>query len=152
MRKRISLVWMMLMILCAALVPVSSARALELSTGIINADDVALRKSADSSGGVVTRLDEGAVVKILESNVNAEWYYVEAGTRKGYVNRIYVDIDASLPSYQLDYTGTIFKLTPPPTGLGRWTVTTLHRFTTSAGGKYPVGRLAFGTQQGDVRH
>ena len=110
MRKRISLVWMMLMILCAALVPISSARALELSTGIINADDVALRKSADSGGGVVTRLDEGAVVKILESNVNAEWYYVEAGTRKGYVNRIYVDIDASLPSYQLDYTGTIFNV------------------------------------------
>jgi len=110
MKKRISLVWMMLILLCAALVPVSSARALELSTGIINADDVALRKSADSGGGIVTRLDEGAVVKILESNVNAEWYYVEAGTRKGYVNRIYVDIDASLPSYQLDYTGTIFNV------------------------------------------
>lgn len=110
MKKRISLVWMMLILLCAALVPVSSAHALELSTGIINADDVALRKSADSGGGIVTRLDEGAVVKILESNVNAEWYYVEAGTRKGYVNRIYVDIDASLPSYQLDYTGTIFNV------------------------------------------
>ena len=100
----------MLVVLCASLVPVSSALALTLSTGVINADDVALRKSAESDGGIVTRLDKGAVVKILESNVNAEWYYVEAGTRTGYVNRLYVDIDASLPSYQLDYTGTIYNV------------------------------------------
>ena len=79
---------MMLVMLCATLVPVSTALALTLSTGVINADDVALRKSAESDGGIVTRLDKGAVVKILESNVNAEWYYVEAGTRTGYVNRL----------------------------------------------------------------
>ncbi|MEZ4509083.1 MAG: hypothetical protein R2912_02725 [Eubacteriales bacterium] len=36
------------------------------------------------------------MVKILESNVSAEWYKVEAGTKTGYV-RLYVDIDASLP-------------------------------------------------------
>ena len=110
MRKRIALVLMMLFALCADMLPVSSARAMTLSTGIINADDVSLRKTASASGGVITRLDIGTVVKILESNVNAEWYRVEAGTRTGYVNRIYVDIDASLPSYQLNYTGTIFNV------------------------------------------
>lgn len=110
MRKRITLVLMILIALCASVLPVSSARALTLTTGIINADDVAMRKTASAGGGVVTRLDEGTVVKILESNVNAEWYKVEAGTRTGYVNRLYVDIDASLPSYQMDYTGTIYNV------------------------------------------
>lgn len=110
MKKRMTLVWMIVLLLCASLLPVSFARALTLSTGVINADDVALRRTASAGGGVITRLDEGTVVKILESNVNAEWYRIEAGTRTGYVNRLYVDIDASLPSYQLDYTGTIFNV------------------------------------------
>lgn len=110
MKKRITLVLMILLTLCAAVLPVTSARAMTLSTGIINADDVAMRKTASAGGGVVMRLDEGTVVKILESNVNAEWYRVEAGTKTGYVNRLFVDIDASLPSYQLDYSGTIFNV------------------------------------------
>ncbi len=100
----------MLLVLCAALLPVSFARAMTLSTGTINADDVAMRKTSSAGGGVIARLDIGTVVKILESNVNAEWYRVEVGTRTGYVNRIYIDIDASLPSYQLNYTGTIFNV------------------------------------------
>ena len=77
---------------------------------IIIGDNVALRKTASSNGGIITRLDEGTVVKFLASNVNAEWYQVEAGTKTGYVNRLYVNIDASLPSYQMDYTGTIFNV------------------------------------------
>ena len=110
MKKRMTLVLMMLVTLCASLLPISSAQALTLTTGIINTDDVAMRKTANAGSGLVKRLDEGTVVKILESNINAEWYHVEAGTKSGYVNRLYVDIDASLPSYQLDYTGTIFNV------------------------------------------
>ena len=110
MRKRITLGLMILMLLCGALLPVSSARAMTLTTGIINADNVAMRKTAASGGGVVTRLDQGTVVKILESNVNSEWYHVEAGTKTGYVNRLYVNIEMSLPSYQMDYSGTIFNV------------------------------------------
>ena len=110
MKKRITLVLMMLVALCASLLPVTSAQALTLTTGIINTDDVAMRKTASEGSGLVMRLDEGTVVKILESNINAEWFHVEAGTKTGYVNRLYVDIDASLPSYQLDYTGTIFNV------------------------------------------
>ncbi len=110
MKKRFLIGLTMVLLLCTALVPASSSRALTLSTGVVNADNVALRKTASSTGSLIARLDEGAVVKILESNVNAEWYRVQTGTRTGYVNRLYVDIDASLPSYQMNYTGTIYNV------------------------------------------
>ena len=101
---------MTLALIVTAIVPAYSARAMALSTGVINADGVALRKTASADGGVLTRLSEGTVVKILQSNVNGEWYQVESGTRTGYVNRLFVDIDASLPSYQLKYEGTIYNV------------------------------------------
>ena len=110
MKKRILLLYMTLLVLSLSVIPTQSSHALTLSTGITIGDNVALRKTASSSGGIITRLDEGTVVKILESNVNAEWYHVEAGTKTGYINRLYVNIDASLPSYQMDYTGTIFNV------------------------------------------
>ena len=110
MKKRILLLYMTLLVLGLSVIPTQVSHALTLSTGIIIGDNVALRKTASSNGGIITRLDEGTVVKILASNVNAEWYQVEAGTKTGYVNRLYVNIDASLPSYQMDYTGTIFNV------------------------------------------
>ena len=110
MKKRITLICMIVLMLSLSVIPTQSSHALTLSTGIINADKVALRKTASADGGVVTRLKEGTVVKILESNVNAEWYHVEAGKKTGYVNRLYVNIEASLPSYQMEYTGTIFNV------------------------------------------
>ena len=110
MKKRVLLLYISLLVLSLSVIPTQSSHALALSTGIIIGDNVALRKTASSNGGIVTRLDEGTIVKILESNVFAEWYHVEAGTKTGYINRLYVDIDASLPSYQMDYTGTIFNV------------------------------------------
>lgn len=110
MKKWTSLLMMIVTVLCIAALPVSSAHALTVTTGMISADDVALRKTASSSGSLVTRLSEGTIVKILETNINSEWYHVEAGTRTGYVNRMYVNIDASLPSYQLPYKGTIVNV------------------------------------------
>lgn len=98
---------MILAVLCLAGLPLSRARAVSVTTGMIVGDEIALRKTASTGGALLTRLDEGTVVKILETNVNSEWYRVEAVNRTGYVNRMYVNIDASLPSYQLDYTGTI---------------------------------------------
>ena len=65
-----------------------------------------MRKTASSGGGLITRLSEGTIVKILETNVNSEWYHVRtANGRTGYVNRMYVNIDASLPSYQAELHG-----------------------------------------------
>ncbi|NLI54922.1 MAG: SH3 domain-containing protein [Clostridiales bacterium] len=110
MKKRLSAVLMILAVFCAAALPVSSARALTVNTGMITADGVALRRTASEKGVLMTRLSEGTIVKILETNVNSEWYHVEAGTRTGYVNRMYVNIDASLPSYQLSYSGTIVNV------------------------------------------
>ena len=110
MKKRILLLYMTLLVLSLSVIPTQASQALTLSTGIIIGDNVALRKTASADGGIITRLDEGTVVKILESNVNAEWYQVEAGTKTGYINRLYLNIDASLPSYQMDYTGTIFNV------------------------------------------
>ncbi len=110
MKKRLTAVLMILAVLCAAALPVSSARALTVSTGTITADGVALRKTASEKGVLITRLSEGTIVKILETNINSEWYRVEAGKRTGYVNRMYVNIDASLPSYQMNYTGTVVNV------------------------------------------
>ena len=107
MKKRLASVLMILAVVCLATLPISSAYALTVSTGVITGDDIALRKTASTGGTLLARLDEGTIVKILETNVNSEWYHVEAVNRTGYVNRMYVNIDASLPSYQLNYTGTI---------------------------------------------
>ena len=107
MKKRCFSLWMILLTLCLAVLPLSGARALSVTTGMIVGDGIALRKTASSSGALLTRLDEGTIVKILETNINSEWYRVETVNRTGYVNRMYVNIDASLPSYQMRYTGTI---------------------------------------------
>ncbi|MCE5189024.1 MAG: SH3 domain-containing protein [Eubacteriales bacterium] len=107
MKKRIASMLMILSALCLMALPFASARALDVTTGMIVGDGIALRKTASSGGSLLTRLDEGTIVRILETNVNSEWYHVETVNRTGYVNRMYVSIDASLPSYQLDYLGTI---------------------------------------------
>lgn len=109
MKKRFVCLLMILLALAGAALPVKQARALSVTTGVIVGDDIALRKTAASNGKLVARLDEGTVVKILETNVFSEWYHVETDTRSGYVNRMYVNIDPSLPSYQLDCTGTVFN-------------------------------------------
>ena len=110
MKKRVSILFMVCIMLVTAVLPLSLAHALSVTTGVISADDVALRKTASASGSLVTRLSEGTIVKILQTNVNSEWYQVETDTRKGYVNRMYVNIDASLASYQMAYSGTIVNV------------------------------------------
>ncbi len=110
MIKRLTVFLIILAICIFTVLPVSSARALTLTTGMITTDDVAMRKTASSSGGLITRLGEGTIVKILDSNVNSEWYRVTANGRTGYVNRMYINIDASLPSYQLSCTGTVVNV------------------------------------------
>ena len=110
MRKRFVCLFMVLLTLVSVALPFARTRAqTTVTTGMIEGDDVAMRKTASATGKIIARLDEGAIVKILETNVNSEWYLVDTGTRSGYVNRVYVNIDASLPSYQLPCTGTVFN-------------------------------------------
>ena len=110
MIKRVPILFLVCIMLFAAAIPLSSAHALTVTTGVISADDVAMRKTASSNGALVTRLSEGTIVKILQTNVNSEWYQVQTDTRTGYVNRMYINIDASLASYQMAYTGTIINV------------------------------------------
>ena len=88
--------------------PLEGASAdVALSTGQIIGDSVALRRAASSGSRLLARLEEGTVVRLLEANVNAEWYKVEHGNRVGYVNRMYVNLEQSMDSYRLEYTGTV---------------------------------------------
>lgn len=107
MKKRLAGVLMACLILAAVCLPLEGARAESITTGTIVGDKVALRTAPSTTGKLLTRLDEGTIVKILETNVNSEWYHVETANRTGYVSRLYVNIDTSLESYQLDYTGTV---------------------------------------------
>ncbi len=110
MKKRLACLLILLLAFSSAALPLKDANAaLNVTTGVIVGDDIALRKTAAANGKLVARLDEGTVVKILETNVFSEWYRVETDMRTGYVNRVFVNIDPSLPSYQLDCTGTVFN-------------------------------------------
>lgn len=78
-----------------------------LSTGVITGDQVALRKVASGGGGLITRLPQGAVVELIDGNINAEWYKVRYGKRTGYVNRMYLNLEQSMDTYALEYVGTV---------------------------------------------
>ena len=108
MKKRIVCLLMILLALSGAALPFHTARAeTTVTTGMIDGDGVSLRKTPSATGKLVAKLDDGTVVKILETNINSEWYQVETATLSGDVNRVFVNIDASLPSYQLPSTGTV---------------------------------------------
>ena len=100
-----------LLTFCILAAPLADASALTLSTGRIIASGVALRSSASSNSKLITRLDEGDIVRLLEANVNAEWYKAEYANRTGYINRMYVSIEPSIESYQLNYVGTVVNCT-----------------------------------------
>ncbi len=98
----------LILMLCLPLIPFRQAAAdVDLSTGVIIGDRVALRRAASSGSRLLARLDEGTVVTLLEANVNAEWYKVEADNRVGYVNRMYINLEPSMDSYHLEYEGTV---------------------------------------------
>jgi uncharacterized protein YgiM (DUF1202 family) len=107
MKKRLVQMLTVFIALAVCMLPVRFSQAVSVTTGMIEGDQVALRSSPSTSGKLLTRMDEGTIVKVLETNVNSEWYHVQTTNRTGYVNRLYVNIDASLESYQLNYTGTI---------------------------------------------
>lgn len=110
MKRRIMAVLLTLCTVLALVLPTAEAKAdVKLTVGTIIGTGVAMRSGASGTSAVVTRLNEGDVVTILESNVNAEWHKVRYGNRNGYVNRIYVDISASLESYQLPAKGVVIN-------------------------------------------
>lgn len=82
-------------VLVLAFVP-ARVSAQTFTSGIVTGDNVALRKSASKSSGLIARLDSGTVVTILQTNVNAEWHKVKVNGKTGYINRLYVSLDPSV--------------------------------------------------------
>ncbi|MEG1755550.1 MAG: SH3 domain-containing protein [Clostridia bacterium] len=109
MKRRIFCILLIALTLMVSFAPMRHANALTLTTGKIVGSGIAFRKAADSDSKLIARLSEGTVVKILKANVNAEWYQVEYADKAGYVNRLYVDIEPSMPSYQMKYSGKVIN-------------------------------------------
>lgn len=80
------------------------------NSGEILGDGVAFRAGPSTDEPLIERLDKGTFVKILKTNVDAQWHQVEYGGKSGYVHRVYVSLDASLDGYKLDFVGTIINV------------------------------------------
>ena len=112
MKKRIFCMLLLSALLLCAVLPAAASLAdasVTLSIGEIVGNNVAFRSTASTSGKLIARLSEGTAVRLLDGNVNAEWYKAEYGNKTGYVNRMFINIDRSLPSYQLEYNGQVIN-------------------------------------------
>ena len=79
------------------------------NSGEIIGSDVAFRTAPSTDSDVISRLDIGTYVQILKTNVNAQWHQVQYNGETGYVNRMYICLDASLDGYSMDFVGTIIN-------------------------------------------
>lgn len=106
MKRRLAVLLLVLLLLSGTLAP-AAALAQTYDRGLITGDSVAFRRGADQDAALIRRLARGTVVEILETNVNAEWHRVRYAGATGYVNRMYVNLDLSLPAYRREYTATV---------------------------------------------
>lgn len=114
MKRRFTGALLALLALCLACFPAGTgalaaqpSQTEAFDRGVITGEGVALRRGASLDAGLIRRLSRGTAVEILETNVNAEWHRVRVDGDTGYVNRLYVSLDPSLPSYRRAYTGTV---------------------------------------------
>lgn len=84
--------------------------AYTINKGKIISSGVNMRSGASATSSVVAKLNGNTVVKIFRTNVNAEWYEVEANGKRGFVNRMFVNWDECLPAYKGDYTATVVNV------------------------------------------
>ena len=105
-KKKLILILMLGLII--TLLPVAAGLASAYDTGIINADGVSFRQEPSSEGSRIKKLNKGTEVAILSTNVNAEWHKVKVGGDTGYVNRMYVTLQAS--SGDNTYLGTVVNV------------------------------------------
>lgn len=106
MKRRLAVLLLVLLLLSGTLAP-AAALAQTYDRGLITGDSVAFRRGADQDAALIRRLARGTVVEVLETNVNAEWHRVRYAGTTGYVNRMYVNLDLSLPAYRREYTATV---------------------------------------------
>jgi len=81
--------------------------ALVKNSGQIIGTDVAFRKGPDTESEMIGKLDRGTFVQILKTNVDAQWHQVRYDGKTGYINRVFIRLDASMDGYNVDYIGTI---------------------------------------------
>ena len=79
------------------------------NSGEIIGTGVAFRKEPNKDSEVINKLDNGTFVKILKTNVNAQWHQVEYDGQTGYINRMYLRLNSSMDGYKIDYVGTIIN-------------------------------------------
>jgi endonuclease/exonuclease/phosphatase family metal-dependent hydrolase/uncharacterized protein YraI len=79
------------------------------NSGEIIGTDVAFRTQPSTDSEVICRLDRGTFVQILKTNIDAQWHQVSYDGKTGYVNRMYICLDASMDGYMVDYVGTIIN-------------------------------------------
>jgi endonuclease/exonuclease/phosphatase family metal-dependent hydrolase/uncharacterized protein YraI len=80
------------------------------NSGEILGDGVAFRDGPSVEAALIERLDKGTFVKIVKTNIDAQWHQVEYNGKLGYVHRVYISLDASLDGYKLDFVGTIINV------------------------------------------
>ncbi len=79
------------------------------NSGEIIGTGVAFRKEPNKDSEVIGKLNHGTFVKILKTNVDAQWHQVEYDGQTGYINRMYIRLDSSMDGYKIDYVGTIIN-------------------------------------------
>ena len=79
------------------------------NSGEIVGTGVAFREGPSVDSELIDRLDQGTIVQILKTNVDAQWHQVKYNGKTGYINRMYVTLDASMDGYKLDFVGTIIN-------------------------------------------
>lgn len=77
------------------------------NSGVMIGDDVAFRKAPSTDSDVIARLKYGTYVQVLKTNVHSQWHQVKYDGKTGYVNRIFISLDASIDGYQPSYVATI---------------------------------------------
>ncbi len=73
-------------------------------TGTVNTEGLNLRSSASTSSDVITQLDEGTKVEILDEL--DEWYKVSVGGNTGYVSKQYIKTDNNTGTIVSGSTGS----------------------------------------------
>lgn len=105
--KKIFLYILVVLSFCLCIFSPFTAKAMNITSGVIIGSNVAFRKDANLNALVISKLNKGASIKILDTNVNAEWDKIQYGSKTGYVNRMYVSFDSSLSEYNYKYNGTV---------------------------------------------
>jgi uncharacterized protein YgiM (DUF1202 family) len=101
---------MVIACLCICIFFPATAWAQSFDSGVIVGSKVAMRESPDTKAAIIARLGSGTPLTILQTNIDAEWHKIQYNGKTGYVSRMFVNLDSSLSTYKLTYTGTVINV------------------------------------------